>query len=409
MKDYDAIFVGGGPGGSVAARKLGEKGARVLLLDKASFPRDKVCGDGISGKSIRVLRELGLNEKVELQPHLKIRGVKISGPDGVEIDVPIPLREGKENYGYCSRRAVFDNILFEHATRVCEFREKMQVVGLLKEMRNGKEFIAGVRAVDLSTKQARDYTCNIVIGADGATSAVAQHVNANAMPSEHTCIAVRGYYSNVKGLSDKIEIHFVDDFLPGYFWIFPLENGQCNVGLGMVAKEMQAKNLNLVEGLKRILSHSRFAERFSDAIELSPIKGWTLPFGSNRRKLSFDGALLVGDAAALVDPLTGEGIGNAMLSASLAADAAFEAIHKNDFSREQLEIYEKNVWDALGPELETSYSMQKLARHRKLLNLFFKKAQKSPRVAAYLSDMLISENPRKKRAGPASFLKLLLP
>ncbi len=402
LPDYDVIVVGAGPAGSACARFLGEKNARVLLVDKASFPRDKICGDAVSGKAIKVLEKLGVREKLEAKPHAKIRAMTFSSPKGDSFTVRIPQTR-QNDYGYCIRRLHLDNVLFEHASKVCEFREKNQVVSVRRE--NNRVVL---KLADLSTKETKEVSCHIVVGADGATSSVAAALNANELPPQHGCVAVRAYMENVENLSDAIEIHFMDEIIPGYFWIFPLGEGKANVGVGMVLSEMHKKHLNLVHVLENIMQHSRFSSRFAHAKIESPIQGWTLPFGSHKRKIAHANALLLGDAAALIDPFTGEGIGNALVSAQLASETILSALEKDDFSEAFLHQYEQKVWDTLGGELETSYQLQRWVSFKPLLNMGFAKASKNPKVAEALSAMLLEEKPRKDLANPLTVIKLLL-
>lgn len=402
--DFDVIIVGGGPGGSACARFLGEKGVSVLLLDKASFPRDKTCGDAVSGKSLKVLHELGIKEKVAAKPNGKVKGVLLSAPNGKSFVVSMSKPGETETNAYCVRREILDNVLFEHATKVCQFREKVQVMGLLKE----HEQVVGVKIKDLSLEKEQELRAHLVIGADGATSVVARELQVSQIPSDHNCVAVRGYYENVSGVQDNIELHFVDELIPGYFWIFPLEGNMCNVGVGMVMQDMQKRKLNLVDEMKKALEKEPFKSRFANAKLHGDIKGWTLPFGSHKRKLVYNGAMLVGDAACLVDPFTGEGIGNALTSGKLAAEMALLALEKKDFSQTFLQPYENNVWKELGAELDLSYQLQKYSKHKPLINFIFSRAQKNPKIAAALSEMLVNETPREKTLSPFGLIKLLL-
>jgi flavin-dependent dehydrogenase len=297
-----------------------------------------------------------------------------------------------------------DNILFEHATKVCQFREKVQVVSLLREHSK----VVGVKVKDLSLETEHEFRAHIVVGADGMQSIVARELNVHHLPAEHGCVAVRGYYENIADVKENIELHFVDEMIPGYFWIFPLEGNVCNVGVGMVLSEMQKRKLNLVDEMKKVLQREPFKTRFANAKSLGEIKGWTLPFGSHRRQMAFDGAMLVGDAASLVDPFTGEGIGNALVSGKLAAEVAWNALEKKDYSLAQLKHYETKVWETLGAELDLSYKLQKYSKYKPLLNFAFSKAQSNPKIANALSEMLVNEKPREKLVSPISLVKMLL-
>ncbi len=405
---YDVIVVGGGPGGSSTALFLHQKGYKVLLLEKAKYPRDKICGDAVSGKSVGMLKELGLDDQMETIDHAKVYGLIFSSPEGKMLEIPFPVKddEGKTKpRGYVSRRIVFDNFLFSHAKQLVETREQFQVNDLILD---GKGSVIGVKGNDLVTKQPAEFRSKFVIGADGVYSVVAQKANAEKIPEEHLCEATRVYYKNVVGITPNIEIHFVDSVMPGYFWIFPLENGMANVGLGMVRKDRQKKGVNLVTETEKVIAeHPLFKERFKNAEKLSDIKGWTLPFGSFKRKLHGSGWFLVGDAACLVDPFSGEGIGNAMTSGKFVSEIIDEAIKTNNFSEELMMQYGKRLWAEIGPEMDTSYLLQKIGRHKWLLNLIVGKAAKSKEIRETISGMLVNEEARKSFISPMFYVKLL--
>ncbi len=414
---YDVIVAGAGPGGSTTAAYLGQLGRRVLLIDKAQFPRDKTCGDALSGKSMRVVRELGLVEEVEKLPHGNIRGVTFSAPNRVSVSIPFqtsdPNRPGGS--GYCLRRMHTDNLFFNAAkkTKNVTTMEKFQVNEVVFE--NGAA--VGVKGIDLNDakREERIFRAKVIVGADGVNSAVARSVLGEkaALDPAHSCDAVRAYYSGISGLTDQIEIHFVKATMPGYFWIFPMENGTANVGLGLVSKDLQAKmkkdKTNLLSMFDYILKDEpMFKERFANAKAISPITGWRLPFGSARRQLAGDGWVLVGDAASLVDPFSGEGVGNATASGRMAAQFIDEAIERNDVSKLSLGAYEVAVWEELGKELATSYKMQRLGRYEWLLNLVVNKAAKKPAVRELISASLSDEVAKKKFENPLTYVWLLL-
>ncbi|NUN11507.1 geranylgeranyl reductase family protein [Candidatus Micrarchaeota archaeon] len=415
MNEFDVIVVGGGPGGSTAASFIGKAGKKVLLLEKAKFPRDKTCGDAISGKSLSVLRELGLDKVVEANPHGLVTGVLFSSPKGDVVEIPFGTSHKQIRNGYCSRRMVYDNILFQNSKKFATVKENFMVTEVIVE--NG--FVVGVKGINNETKQPEEYRAKIVIGGDGATSVVANKMGLSTLPDEHWCLAVRAYYDGITGMTGNIELHFIPEILPGYFWIFPMENGLANVGVGMVKTDMAKHKINLKEAmLNAIESSPLFKERFANAKIVDPVtgkegsasdvKGWNLPFGSFHRKNHGNGFMLVGDAASLIDPFTGEGIGNAMLSGKTAGEHAVEALKAGDYSEKFLSEYDKKLWSIIAGELNTSYQMQKLGRNTFLLNLIVAKAARNPEIRDFIAGTLINEEAKKEFFSPLFYIKLLV-
>lgn len=401
---YDVIIVGGGPGGSTAAAFLAKKGRKVLLLEKEKYPRDKTCGDAISGKSIGILAELGLTGAVEKAEHGEVTGLSFSSPNGKMVS--IPFRSGGKGIakGYVCRRQVYDNLLWQNAKKLVDSYEGATVGAVVRE--NGK--IAGVKA-KMDDGSEMEFRGRMVIGADGVSSLLAREIRGADVDPAHTCLAYRAYYSGVSGMNDTIEIHFVKSVMPGYFWIFPLENGLANVGVGMVMSDVKKHGVNLQKAmLDAIGGNSLFKERFANSKMVSPIKAWSLPFGSKKRKLSADNVLLVGDAAGLVDPFSGEGIGNAMLSGRMAAAVADEALAAGDTSASFLARYEERLWAEIWNELNMSYTMQKLGRQEWLLNFVVNKAATSEKAREAIAGTFSNEEAKKEYASPLFYLKLLL-
>ncbi|MBI4044253.1 MAG: geranylgeranyl reductase family protein [Candidatus Diapherotrites archaeon] len=402
---FDVIISGAGPAGSACATFLARKGIKVLVLDKARFPRDKTCGDAISGKSVSVIRELGLEKEIEKNYHAKIYGVTLSSPNGNMFTVDIPERQGLKSYGYCARREVFDNIVFQTASKEknVTIMQRTQVTGLRIE----GNVVKGITATSLENNEALEFDAKIVVGADGAHSPVASALGVNKVENEHYCTAVRAYYEGIGGLTDKIEIHFIDEVMPGYFWIFPLENGMANVGVGMLFSDLKKRNINLKHAMHNAMhNNALFKKRFANAKQAGEIKGWTLPLGSKRRKLAFNGAVLLGDAGSLIDPFSGEGVGNALTSAKLAAPVIEKALRTNDFSENTFKEYEENVWKELGPELETSYKMQRLGRYKWLLNFTIGKAARKKELRDLIAHSLVQEGAMKNLVSPLGLIRM---
>ena len=405
IPDYDVIVVGGGPAGATAVLYGARYGLRTLLLEKSRFPRDKVCGDAISGKSVRVLRDLGLEHKLRLEPQDEARGVHFSAPNGKVARISFtPPHAKRESMGYVCRRMVFDNVLFAAAKSVAaECMEEFVVEGLLRE----GERVTGVIGRKMGEGAAQAFRAKSVVGADGFDSIIARQTGLYEHDSDHWVVATRGYYRGLPGLTDYIEIHFVDEVTPGYFWIFPLEEGWANVGIGMLHSELKKRRINLRAAHIQATQSSAFRERFSHAELVGGIRGWNLPLGSKRRKVHGDGFLLTGDAAGLIDPFSGEGIGNAMVSGEIAAQVLARACAENAMDAASLSEYPNLLWQEIGNELKTSYLLQRIGQIKPLLNFVVGKAARSIEVAHWISSMMANETPRAELASPLTYLRLL--
>jgi menaquinone-9 beta-reductase len=398
---HDIIVIGSGPAGSTAAMYLAKAGKDVLLLDKAIFPRDKTCGDAQGRKAAGILKELEIYEGYEKLPGQKIYGITLSSPNGTTVHVDVEKRD-KPAPGYVHKRIVFDDYLFACAKKIAKFRI-FTVTDVIVE----KDVVVGVKGTNEKGQQ-EEIRAKLVLAADGAHSIVARKFGLSNNPPDHFITATRAYYKGVTGMTDRIEIHLVKDLLPGYFWIFPLPNGEANVGLGMIIKDMKKKNLNLVEAQNReIANNPLFKERFKNAKLLGEIKGWNLPIASYHRKCYGSGFLLIGDAAGLIDPLSGEGVGNAMISAKIAAEVVLEALQKNDFSEKFLKKYDKELWAVIGDEIKANYRVQRLGKmFPHLIDKLMEKASKDEKYRKKLEEKLPYAGGRRDM-GSKEFLKEL--
>lgn len=402
---YDAIIVGAGPGGSTAAAVMARRGLKPLLIDRDNFPRDKICGDALSGKTVDVMKRLGMIEALQAVPQLDSWGVTFSGPAGDEVAIPFTKALDKPIApGFVCDRVTFDNLVYEQAVESgAEIWTCAIVTGLLKE--DGK--VVGVKVKRNGAEE--EVRAPITVGADGAYSTVVRELGMDQLHEAHYCAGLRWYWEGVTGFHElnHIEIHFVEETKPGYFWIFPMAGGKANVGLGMLSSEVKKKDLKLKPLLEGLVEHPRFKERFANAKPIDKIRGWGLPLGSRPRQMSGDGWLLLGDAASLIDPFTGEGIGNAMVSAEKAVDWVAKAKEANDYSAQFLGGFDLDVMAYLGNELKISHGMQKLGRWNWLLNKVIQKASRSEELADAISMMFDDESERKKLISPMFYLRVL--
>jgi geranylgeranyl reductase family protein len=410
---YDLIIVGAGPAGASAALYAQRHGMKTLLLDKDRFPRDKICGDALSGKSVSILHELGLLEEVSRLPGALINEVVFGSPDHTDVHIDLQRYDHRDlltgkvmpMQGYVIRRQIFDHFLFKKARQVAaETIEGFTVRELIKE--NG--VVQGVKGHIEGCEAQVEYRGRVVLGCDGFNSIVARKTGLYEHESQHWVVALRCYYKNVADLTDQIELHFVDEVLPGYFWIFPLENGCANVGIGMLHEYIKKRSVNLKQALDEVIARPPFAARFAQAQPLEEPVGWNLPVGSKRRRSYGDGFMLLGDAAGLIDPFTGEGIGNALYSARCAVETAKAAIQLGDTRAAVLKGYEDTLWEAIGDELKISTRLQQMGRWRPLLNFTLHKAARNPKISDLVCGMIANAVPKKELTSPLFYLKLLL-
>lgn len=409
MQTYDLIIVGGGPAGAAAALYAQRHGLAALLLDKQHFPRDKICGDALSGKTVAILHELGLFAEVSNLPGAAVARIVFGSPDATAASIDLSRYDLHHALtgrvlpmeGFVIRRAVFDDFLFAKAREAAaDTVEGFAVRELLKE----GEQVCGVRGRTADGARL-EFRAPLVLGCDGFNSVVARQSGLYSHAGRDWMVALRQYFEGVAGLSDQIELHFIDAVRPGYFWIFPLEGDRANVGIGMDHRDIKARGIDLKDALAAAIK--TFGARFGEARPLEAPVGWNLPVGSRRRPAHGPGFLLLGDAAGLIDPFTGEGIGNALYSARFAAETAAQAKEAGDYSAGFLRRYEDRLWDALGSELKLSTKLHRLGRWPLLMNLVIGKAAKNAEVSDLLCGMMADAVPRKVLTNPLFYLRLL--
>jgi geranylgeranyl reductase family protein len=360
---YDVVLVGAGPAGTACALALRGQGLHVALLDKAAFPRDKVCGDAVPGHTFKALRQLDpayVAALWQLQPREDVRRSRVVAPSGRSFYMHWTLP------AFNSPRLDFDAALLalvrQHTTT--EVLEN-----------------AALKNVEITPSHARlqlasgaEITCQVVVGCDGAQSVVGRRLLPEPrLARAHHSAGVRAYFENVAGTqADTTEFFFSQDYLAGYLWLFPVGAGRYNVGLGMLSELVAKHKIDLKELLLRNLAtNPALASRFKEARQLGPVVGFGLPLGGGReRPASGARFLLCGDAASLIDPLQGHGIDMAVRSGIMAATQVRRAVAAQDFSASFMQQYDADLRRQMGPHLARSYRLMRLLGTRPwLLNL----------------------------------------
>ena len=323
--DADVIVVGAGPSGATTAYYLAQAGVNVLLLEKARFPREKVCGDGLTPRAVKALISMGVDVSPEAG-WLRNKGLRVIGA-GLRLELDWPELDAFPGYGLVRPRADFDEILAHRAQAAgAKLLEEVTVTGPLLDERTGK--IAGVSARSEGT--TKTYRARVVVAADGNSSRLAVAMGLHKRDDRPLGVAVRTYYTSPRHADDYLE-SWLDlwdgaKLLPGYGWIFGMGDGTSNVGLGLLNTSRAFGNTDYRALLGRWLKSMPDEWGFVEENRTEPVRGAALPMGFNRTPAYYKGMLLAGDAAGMVNPFNGEGIAYAMESGEILARVIAQAL-----------------------------------------------------------------------------------
>ena len=334
-RQADVIVVGAGPAGSTAAFHLASAGVDVLLLEKTSFPREKVCGDGLTPRATKQL--LGLGIDLDAPGWIKNHGLRIVG-GGHQIAVPWPDLTEYPPYGLVRTRMDFDEILARHAEKAgARLFERTAVTGPVIDEQTGRVVGVTAKPVDDQGRKTGDdleFRAPIVIAADGVSARFALALGLEKRDNRPMGVAVRTYYTSPRHDDDWLEswLELWDgkpgesNLLPGYGWIFGVGDGTANVGLGMLNTTKAFRSVDYKDLLRRWLDNTPAEWGFRDQNMVGKIGSAALPMGFNRKPHYSRGVLLVGDAGGMVNPMNGEGIAYAMESGEMAAATVVQAL-----------------------------------------------------------------------------------
>jgi menaquinone-9 beta-reductase len=329
--EADVIVVGAGPGGSAAAYHMARHGLRVLLLEKTEFPREKVCGDGLTPRAVRQLVRMGVDTS-EKAGWLQNKGLRVIG-GGVRLELDWPDLASFPNYGLVRTRLDFDDMLAKRAVEAgALLRTSVNVTGPVLDADN---HAIGVQAKVGPGKEPMEFRAPLVIAADGVSGKLPLAMGLAKRDDRPIGVAVRRYFrSPVRADDDYLEswlelrsAHDRERLLPGYGWIFGLGDGRVNVGLGILNSSSAFGKTNYRAMLNDWLAGTPADWGMRDEENADgPTLGAALPMGFNRVPHYTRGLMLVGDSGGMVNPMNGEGIAYAMESGELAAEVAVQAL-----------------------------------------------------------------------------------
>ncbi|WP_337823296.1 geranylgeranyl reductase family protein [Amycolatopsis sp. A1MSW2902] len=353
--DAEVIVVGAGPAGSTVATYLARAGVDVLLLEKTVFPREKVCGDGLTPRGVKQLIDLGLDTSEEAG-WVRSRGLRILTGD-LTLEFDWPDLTDYPPYGVSRTRQDFDDLLAKTAVKAgARLYERTTVTGAIT---NASGRVVGVEAKVGPEKTPVSYRAPLVLACDGVSARLALSVGIDKNEKRPMGVAVRRYYKSPKHDDPFIEGHLElwdrsdprdPKLLPGYGWAFPLGDGTVNVGLGMLSTSASFRNTDYRALLRQWLDGTPEEWGYREENAIGKVGGAGLPMGFNRTPHYRNGLLLLGDAGGMVSPFNGEGISAAMESAQLAAEAVVQALARPEGpSRERaLEGYPRAVGELMG-------------------------------------------------------------
>ncbi len=358
--DADVIVVGAGPAGSATAHYLAQTGLDVLLLEKATFPRDKICGDGLTPRAVAELIRMGVPTE-ESDGWIRNWGLRTYGA-GHRIEIPWPELAEMPSYGLARSRMNLDETLARHAVASgARLREGVAVTGPVRHERSGRILGVTTRSVDAKgrrTGEERSYRARIVVDAGGVSARLATTMGIEKNDNRPMGVAIRTYFRSPRHDDPMMESHLElwdgepgrSNLMPGYGWIFALGDGTVNVGLGSLSSTAKPTKLDY-KGLFATWMRNAPAEwEFTPENQVGELRSAALPMAFNRKPHYSQGMLLVGDSGGMVSPFNGEGIAYAMQSGRIAADVVSQALARTTpYAMEKaLRTYPAILADELG-------------------------------------------------------------
>jgi menaquinone-9 beta-reductase len=391
--DADVIVVGAGPAGSAAAFHCASAGLDVLLLEKATFPRDKICGDGLTPRAVAELVRMGLPLR-EQDGWIRNVGLRVIG-GGHRLELAWPELSSYPSYGLARSRMSFDHTLASHARSAgAKLLEGTNVTGSVRDERTGR--VVGVHA--RTDDGDVTFRAPVVIAADGVSARLATGLGLEKRMDRPMGVAVRTYFRTPRHDDPWMESHLElwegeprrSNLMPGYGWIFSLGDGTANVGLGSVASTAAATKVDYKALFAQWMANAPAEWEFTPDNQVGPLRGAALPMGFNRGPLYGNGLMLVGDSAGMISPFNGEGIAYGLQAGRVAADAIAQGLSRGTVAgRERaFATYQSRMKDDLGGYFTLGRVFVRLIEHPEVMRVCTRYGLPRPLVMKFVLKLL---------------------
>lgn len=396
---YDVAVIGAGPGGSSAAYYSARQGRSVLLLDKASFPRDKTCGDGLTPRALHVLEDMGVLAQAEAAG-FRVNGISVFAKRGATMQAGVPAHPEFHDHLLVVPRLKLDDLLRKRAVQ-----QDAQFVGGAKVT----QITVRPDGVDIRAEidgRPTAYRAKVVVAAVGANIGFLREMGIlNYAP--RPIVAVRAYYEGLKDLGDHIQAHFEEVPMPGYGWIFPTGPASANIGLGLWRQQASAAG-SLRAALARFVASPRLHSLMDGASQVGAIKSYPLRIDFTTAPTFAERVLLVGESAGLVSPLTGEGIDFALETGKLAAEFLEGCFAAGDFSRRAFAGYDRMLRANFQSMFRFLSYLRKVYVNPLLMDRIIQLCERVPEVRQMFVSILMSQQHPAALLRPRILRKVLI-
>jgi geranylgeranyl reductase family protein len=398
--DADVIVVGAGPGGSATAHYLAQTGLEVLLLEKGTFPRDKVCGDGLTPRAVAELIRMGVPTP-EDEGWIRNWGLRTYGA-GYRLELPWPELAEMPAYGLARSRMNLDETLARHAVASgATLREGMSVTGPVRHERSGRILGVTARPVDAAGRRSGDEVtlrAPLVVDAGGVSARLATSMGVEKNMNRPMGVAVRTYFRSPRHDDPMMESHLElwdgkpgeSNLMPGYGWVFALGDGTVNVGLGSLSSTARPTGLDYKTMFRTWMENAPAEWELTPENQIGELRSAALPMAFNRKPHYTQGLLLVGDSGGMVSPFNGEGIAYAMQAGRIAADVMSQALARSSgYALEKtLRTYPKILAEELGGYYSLGQVFARIIEHPEIMRICVRYGLPRPVLMRFVMKLL---------------------